>query len=127
MRASRCDWVKAQKASDGTNPYPHKFEVTSPTQRWHRALLRACCSARAALRKLNLRCDAQVSISLPEFRKKYEGLPEGAHDESGGLISVAGRIWSKRASGASLIFYDLRGDGAKIQVDLPTGRCVFGG
>ena len=58
----------------------------------------------------------EVSLSLPDFRVKYEGLPEGAHDESGGVISVAGRIWSKRASGASLIFYDLRGDGAKIQV-----------
>ena len=58
----------------------------------------------------------EVSISLPDFRKKYDGLPEGGHDESGGLISVAGRVWSKRSSGASLIFYDLRGDGAKIQV-----------
>ena len=29
---------------------------------------------------------------------------------------TTGRVWSKRASGQSLIFYDLRGDGAKIQV-----------
>ena len=35
---------------------------------------------------------SQVSISLPDFRAKYEGLPEGAHDESGGLISVAVRV-----------------------------------
>eukprot|EP00277_Geminigera_cryophila_P001424 CAMPEP_0179431718 /NCGR_PEP_ID=MMETSP0799-20121207/16540_1 /TAXON_ID=46947 /ORGANISM="Geminigera cryophila, Strain CCMP2564" /LENGTH=590 /DNA_ID=CAMNT_0021208793 /DNA_START=8 /DNA_END=1780 /DNA_ORIENTATION=+ len=58
----------------------------------------------------------EVSTSLPDFRAKFEALPEGAHDESAGTISVAGRVWSKRASGQSLIFYDLRGDGAKIQV-----------
>ncbi len=32
------------------------------------------------------------------------------------MVSVAGRIFSKRQSGASLIFYDLRGDGQKIQI-----------
>ena len=31
-------------------------------------------------------------------------------------VSVAGRIHSIRESGAKLIFYDLRGEGVKLQV-----------
>eukprot|EP00961_Rhodomonas_salina_P263477 3560764-Rhodomonas_salina.2 len=54
-------------------------------------------------------------ISIPEFRVKFEGLPEGDHDKNT-VVCVAGRIFSKRQSGASLIFYDLRGDGQKIQI-----------
>ena len=56
-----------------------------------------------------------VSISIPDFRAKYEHLADGAH-EAGVVVSLAGRIWSKRQSGQSLIFYDLRGDGAKVQI-----------
>lgn len=29
---------------------------------------------------------------------------------------MAGRVHAKRASGAKLLFYDLRGEGAKLQV-----------
>ena len=36
-----------------------------------------------------------------------------AHTDS---VSVAGRIYAKRSSSRKLIFYDLRGEGAKIQV-----------
>jgi len=31
-------------------------------------------------------------------------------------VAIAGRIWSKRWSGQKLVFYDLRGDGSKVQV-----------
>lgn len=31
-------------------------------------------------------------------------------------MTVSGRIYAKRASGSKLIFYDLRGEGVKIQV-----------
>ena len=57
----------------------------------------------------------EVTISLPEFIKKYnditkknEFLPE--------IVQVAGRVHSIRKSGSSLIFYDIRGDDAKIQI-----------
>lgn len=30
--------------------------------------------------------------------------------------TTPGRVWTKRASGAKLVFYDLHGDGAKVQV-----------
>lgn len=56
-----------------------------------------------------------VSISLPEFVQKFENIPEGGHEE-GTTVSVAGRIYNKRASGTKLVFYDLQSDGFRIQV-----------
>ncbi|XP_014668686.1 PREDICTED: lysine--tRNA ligase-like [Priapulus caudatus] len=55
-----------------------------------------------------------VSISLTDFIAKYEHLVAGeVHDD---VVSVAGRVHAKRASGQKLIFYDLRGEATKIQV-----------
>ena len=56
-----------------------------------------------------------VSISLEEFIEKYSTLKDGEvldHVE----VSLAGRIHAIRESGAKLIFYDLRGEGVKLQV-----------
>lgn len=55
-----------------------------------------------------------VSISLEAFIEKYQSLPDGEHHAD--VVSVAGRVHAKRESGAKLIFYDLRGEGTKIQV-----------
>ena len=56
-----------------------------------------------------------VTISLPDFIAKYkditkkgEFLPE--------TVQVAGRVHSIRKSGSSLIFYDIRGEDAQIQI-----------
>jgi lysyl-tRNA synthetase class 2 len=57
----------------------------------------------------------QVELSLPEFIKKFENLKvEERLDDQ--VVSVAGRIHNKRASGAKLRFYDLHGEGVKIQI-----------
>lgn len=56
-----------------------------------------------------------VSISLSDYIKKYSSLKDGEIRDDV-EVSVAGRIYSKRESGAKLIFYDLRGEGTKIQV-----------
>jgi len=56
-----------------------------------------------------------ADISVPEFRARFEGLPNGEHDKST-VVNIAGRIFSKRQAGGSLIFYDLRGDGQKLQI-----------
>ncbi|XP_037938477.1 lysine--tRNA ligase isoform X2 [Teleopsis dalmanni] len=56
-----------------------------------------------------------VSISLENYIQKYAGLKEGESLENEQL-SVAGRIHAIRESGAKLIFYDLRGEGVKLQV-----------
>lgn len=55
-----------------------------------------------------------VSISLAEFIQKYQDIEDGTWHED--VVSVSGRIHAKRLSGAKLIFYDLRGEGVKIQV-----------
>eukprot|EP01135_Chromosphaera_perkinsii_P002084 Nk52_evm18s217 gene=Nk52_evmTU18s217 len=55
-----------------------------------------------------------VSISLTKFIEKYSSLKTEERVEES--VSVAGRVHAKRASGSKLIFYDLRGEGVKIQV-----------
>lgn len=57
----------------------------------------------------------QVTMSVPAFVAKFsssvqdgEQLPE--------VVSLAGRIHTKRASGSKLIFYDLVGEGQKVQI-----------
>ncbi|KAI2804384.1 hypothetical protein RDWZM_007802 [Blomia tropicalis] len=56
-----------------------------------------------------------VSISLTDFIAKYSDLKE-EQILTDVTVSVAGRIHAKRESGSKLIFYDLRGEGTKIQV-----------
>ncbi|XP_050670073.1 lysine--tRNA ligase isoform X2 [Leptidea sinapis] len=56
-----------------------------------------------------------VTISLEEFIEKYNDLNSGDVLENV-TVSIAGRIHSIRESGAKLIFYDLRGEGVKLQV-----------
>lgn len=56
-----------------------------------------------------------VSISLTEFIEKYNSL-EAGQTLTDVEARVAGRIHAIRESGTKLIFYDLRGEGTKIQV-----------
>ncbi|KAH8387154.1 hypothetical protein KR093_005039, partial [Drosophila rubida] len=56
-----------------------------------------------------------VSISLENFITQYNDLKDGETLDQVNL-SVAGRIHAIRESGAKLIFYDLRGEGVKLQV-----------
>lgn len=57
----------------------------------------------------------QVSITNPEFLKKYAHLKRGETlpEER---VSVAGRVHNKRESGAKLKFYVIHSDGAEVQV-----------
>jgi lysyl-tRNA synthetase class 2 len=57
----------------------------------------------------------KVDLSVPEFVHAFSGLADGERND-GSVVSIAGRIWSKRWSGQKLVFYDLRGDGSKVQV-----------
>ena len=56
-----------------------------------------------------------VKLTIPEFVAKYSHLKEGEHMEDE-VVSVAGRVYTKRTSGAKLIFYDIQGMGQKLQV-----------
>jgi len=55
-----------------------------------------------------------VSTSLCDFIEKYKDIEAGTWNDE--QVSVAGRIHAKRLSGPKLIFYDLRGEGVKIQI-----------
>uniref|UniRef100_H3B9Q4 Lysine--tRNA ligase n=1 Tax=Latimeria chalumnae TaxID=7897 RepID=H3B9Q4_LATCH len=55
-----------------------------------------------------------VGVSLSEFIKKYNGIQPG--EQLSVQESVAGRIHAIRTSSAKLVFYDLRGDGVKVQI-----------
>ncbi|KAK9162624.1 hypothetical protein Syun_003526 [Stephania yunnanensis] len=56
-----------------------------------------------------------VSMSIPEYVAKYESLNNGDHLEDV-KVCLAGRIMNKRISSSKLFFYDLHGEGAKVQV-----------
>ncbi|KAK8745585.1 hypothetical protein OTU49_000274 [Cherax quadricarinatus] len=55
-----------------------------------------------------------VSISLTEFLRTYESLGQG--EEGKEELSLAGRVHAIRESSQKLRFYDLRGEGVKLQV-----------
>lgn len=55
-----------------------------------------------------------VSSSLTEFLRTYESLGQG--EEGNEEVMLAGRIHAIRESSQKLRFYDLRGEGVKIQV-----------
>ncbi|KAL0117486.1 hypothetical protein PUN28_010362 [Cardiocondyla obscurior] len=57
-----------------------------------------------------------VSISLEEFIKTFKDVVNDGDILENQIHSVAGRVHSIRGSGAKLIFYDLRGEGVKVQV-----------
>ncbi|XP_030620472.1 lysine--tRNA ligase isoform X1 [Chanos chanos] len=56
-----------------------------------------------------------VDLSLTEFLERYNHLQPG-DQLTDVVLNVAGRIHAKRASGSKLLFYDLRGEGVKLQV-----------
>jgi lysyl-tRNA synthetase class 2 len=56
-----------------------------------------------------------ATLTIPQFIAKYAHLQEGEHLEEE-VVSLAGRIYTKRESGAKLIFYDLHGLGSKVQI-----------
>lgn len=74
--------VAELKKDPKTDPYPHKFHVSS---------------------------------SLEEFIEKYSDCNDGV-TLTDVKLTLAGRVHAIRESGAKLIFYDVRGEGVKIQV-----------
>lgn len=55
-----------------------------------------------------------VSISLEDFLNKYEALQK--EEESSNQVSLAARVHAIRESSSKLRFYDIRGEGQKLQV-----------
>ena len=59
-----------------------------------------------------------MSISITEYIEKYgkDGFIKAGEKLEGETVSLAGRIHNIRASGQSLRFYDLHGEGKKVQI-----------
>jgi lysyl-tRNA synthetase class 2 len=65
-----------------------------------------------------------VTISLEHFIEKYGGegtIAPGKRLDN--VVNVAGRIHNARVAGKNLRFYDLRGEGVKIQI-MAALQCV---
>lgn len=62
-----------------------------------------------------------VTSSLADFIERNQDLEPGDSREE--EYSLAGRIHAKRESSSKLIFYDLRGEGVKLQI-MANARCV---
>ena len=60
----------------------------------------------------------EVSLSIPAYIKQFGALGKIASGQKleGTIIALAGRIHNIRASGQKLRFYDLHGEGEKVQI-----------
>ena len=60
----------------------------------------------------------EVSISITDYVEKYgpEGKIKAGEKLEGVVECLAGRIHNVRASGQNLRFYDLHGEGTKVQI-----------
>lgn len=101
---------KAEKAAQEPNTKPKEVEETDPWKYFeNRSKVVMSDEKNYYPHKF------EVSLNIPEYIKKYGGLKEGEHLENE-IVSVAGRIYSIRASSSKLIFMDLHDEGCKVQV-----------
>lgn len=57
-----------------------------------------------------------VSVSIPEYVRTYADALKPGDRLADVSVSIAGRVYVKRSSGTKLVFYDLHGEGAKVQI-----------
>ncbi|KMZ76278.1 Lysine--tRNA ligase [Zostera marina] len=67
----------------------------------------------------------EFSISIEQYVNKYGSLKDGEHLKDV-EVKIAGRIMNKRNSSAKLYFYDIYGDGVKLQVMTDARNSVLG-
>lgn len=63
-----------------------------------------------------------VSSSVPAFIAQFAESIEPGQQLDEPVVTLAGRIFSKRAASSRLLFYDLRADGAKVQIIADASR-----
>ncbi|KAG2455091.1 hypothetical protein HYH02_000911 [Chlamydomonas schloesseri] len=105
--------AKPAKEADGPALEDDSTEITDPTAYFENRV--KYINAKKAKGVNPYPHKFHVSMSLPDFVAKYGSL-EAGQQLTDVTVSVAGRIYSKRSSGSKLVFYDLKGDGAKIQI-----------
>ena len=118
LKAEKAAQAKAEKAAQAAAKAPSdkkekEEEITDPSQ--YNANRKA---AIAQLQKEGVNVyphKFQVDYRLPDFCEEFEAKTQNGERIEDKAVSVAGRIVSVRHQG-KLYFYDLRGDGAKLQV-----------
>ncbi|PNW84838.1 hypothetical protein CHLRE_03g160500v5 [Chlamydomonas reinhardtii] len=105
--------AKPAKEADGPALEDDSTEITDPTAYFENRV--KYINAKKAKGVNPYPHKFHVSMSLPDFVAKYNSL-EAGQQLTDVTVSVAGRIYSKRSSGSKLVFYDLKGDGSKIQI-----------
>ncbi|KAG2440330.1 hypothetical protein HXX76_004435 [Chlamydomonas incerta] len=105
--------AKPAKEADGPALEDDSTEITDPTAYFENRV--KYINAKKAKGVNPYPHKFHVSMSLPDFVAKYNSL-EAGQQLNDVTVSVAGRIYSKRSSGSKLVFYDLKGDGSKIQI-----------
>lgn len=63
-----------------------------------------------------------VTSTIPAFITKFSDSIEPGIQLQEPVVTLAGRIYSKRAASSRLIFYDLRADGSKVQIIADASR-----
>ena len=57
-----------------------------------------------------------AALSIPQFQFEYKQMDIANGQRLEREVSVAGRVYNKRSSGSSLYFYDLQGQGERVQI-----------
>lgn len=58
----------------------------------------------------------QPSMRIPQYIEKFENSVQDGTQDTSVTVQLAGRIRTKRVAGSKLVFYDVFGDGAKVQI-----------
>jgi len=109
--AARKEREAAAGASRKKNPFDAP-EETDPSKYYENRMATLAAAERAGVNPYPHKW--HVSALLPKFIATYGSLEAGERSEE--MVSIAGRVLSKRSAGAKLVFYDLQADGCKIQV-----------
>lgn len=128
LKAEKAAKLKAEKAAtkaakDAANPPKHKKdneeEITDPSQ--YKANREAMVKALEEEGSNPYPHKFHVDYRLPDYTAEFLSKTVDGERIEDKQVSVAGRVVSMRGQG-KLYFYDLRGDGAKVQVmsDLKT-------
>jgi len=111
-KAAGGDQPKAKKKDDG--PQLDDDEDVDPTKYFENRL--SWVNDRKASGPDPYPHKFHVQMQLPEYCAKYASIADGAFSETDTAVSIAGRVGNFRSGGKGLVFYDLFGEGAKVQI-----------
>lgn len=106
---------QSQSSDSSTKPSKVSDEDISPNEYFRLRSLAVAQLKTQGAEKQPYPHKFRVSTSLEQFIADYSNLKDGESREDV-IVSLAGRVHAIRESGAKLVFYDIRGEGLKLQV-----------